>query len=397
MRRFIIILTVVFLADGLAGAEITASLEVVAGQAVSAGPYRRAELEVTNSSETTAETVLLKSTGIGLTVRYDLTVPPGATGRRIVFLPAISPAQEYAVTAQDASGQVVARTSASITWPAELVTADAFIDDAFRAWTDEPARWSARTRWNYLLVLAMFVTAVAATLLIRRPMLRVVFVIIIAAGTTSLIVFVYIPAGAVVQEHRYNLRLHDGVGGIELDSFAILSARKTMEWSRKVSPLPYPVWPDRHAADGDNTMVNPVAGTIHLTLRPGLVRIIRPDWRGRPEVIDLPRGRVRRKEDGLIIEYHWIREDALLIHDDSVWSFNSDAVDKITVRNDRAQSYWAFMGGEGGENLNFHTRRLLNYWRNRHQRAGEFYLVNPEGSETGARIEVVRLEEASSW
>ncbi len=399
MRRCVIILVVVFLAAGVACAEITASLEVVAGQVAADGPYRRAELTVTNSAATATETVLLKPSGVGLTVRYKLTVPPGATGRQIVFLPAISPAQEYALTALDASGEVLGQTSASITWPAELVTADAFIEDAFKAWTDEPACWSAKTRWNYLLVLAMFVTAAAATLLIRRPILRVGAVVVITAAVAALIVFVFIPAGAVVREQRYHLRLHDGAGGLKLDSFAVLSARRTTEWSRKISPLPYPVWPDRAAAAAAAAVVDPIAGTIHLTLRQGMVRIIRPDWRGRPDVIDPLPGCVRREPEGLVIEYHWIREDAMLIHDDSVWLFDSSDLDKTMVQTDQAQSYGAFLAGKGGRKLHIYTLPLLNYWRNRHQRAGDFYLVRlePAGSAFGgAFMEVVRLVEMPS-
>ncbi len=390
-------MTVVFLAAGGVGAEITASLEVSSRQDVPGGPYRRAELTVANSSALVVETVLLKPAGVGLTVRYDLAVPPGAVGKQTVFLPAISPTQEYTLTALDASGGVVGQASASITWSAELVTADAFIDDAFRPWTDEPARWSAKRRWHYLLVLALFVTAAAATLLIRRPLLRVGAVVAIAGATTAMLVFIYIPTGAVVRVHRYNLRLHDGAGGFESDSFSVLSARRTTEWSRKVSPLPYPVWPDRAAGAGDEVVVDPAAGTIRLTLRPGLVRIIRPDWPERPDVIEPLRGYVRRETDGLVIEHHWIREDALLIHDDSVWLFDSDALAEAMVRNDRAQSYGAFLAGKGGRELHSQPLRLLTYWRNRHQRAGNYYLVNPEGGETGAYMNVVQLKEFSSW
>ncbi len=400
MRRCVIILTVVFLAAGVACADITASLEVVAGQDVADGPYRRAELTVTNSAATATETVLLKPSGVGLTVRYKLTVPPGATGKQDVLLPAVSPVQEYALTALGASGEVIGRTSASITWPTELVTADAFIEDAFKAWTDEPAGWSAKTRWNYLLVLAMFVTAAAATLLIRRPLLRTAAVVVIAGAVAALIVYVFIPPGPeTVQVHRYFLTLHGGIG-VDFDSFVVLSPRRTTEWSRKISHWSYPVYPDRAAAANDETLVEPTTGVIHLTLHPGRVRIIRPAWRdGLEEMLLLPRrGSIRQETNGFAIETVLvsISGNALLIRNDSIWRIGPAAgALKASVRTDQAESYGAFMSGEGGRNLNRHARRLLDYWRNKHQRADEFYLVEP-GFDDVTRIEVVQLTEAPS-
>ena len=401
MRRFVIIMSVVFLVAGVARAEITALLEVVADQVVAGGPYRRAELTVTNSSATVAETVLLKPSGVGMTVRYKLAVPPGAAGRQIVFLPAISPTQEYALTALDASGEVIARTSASITWPAELVTTDAFIEDAFRAWTDEPARWSAKTRWNYILILAMFVTAAAATLLIRRPLLRIAAVVVIAGAVTAMIVFVFIPAGPeTVRVHRYFLTLHDGAGGMKPDSFAVLTARRTTEWSRRISHWSYPVYPDRAAAANDETIVKPATGVMRLTLHPCQVRIIRPAWQDGPETDRLGRrGSVRQETNGFAIETVLvsISGNALLIRNDSVWRIGpADGTPKAFAPANQAQSYGAFMNGKDGQNLNHHDRRILNYWRNKYQQADKFYLVEPGGFDDVTRIEVVRLVETPS-
>lgn len=398
MRRFIIILAVVFLAAGFAAAEITASLEVVVGQDVSAGPYRQARLAVTNPAGTEVETVLLKPAGVGLTVCYDMTVPPGVTGRRIVFLPAISPSQEYSLAACDASGAAVARTSASITWPAELVTADVFIDDAFRAWTDEPARWPAKGRWNYLLILAMFVTAAVAALLIPGPVLRVAAVVVISAAAVALIVFVAIPAGSeAVQVHRYELFLHDGFGGFDLDSFAVVSARRTTAWSYKAAALPYPVYPDHNAAVGDDTVAAPASSSIRLTLRPGQVRIVRPGS-SRLKPVRLWRGTLRWADNGFAIQTGYIREGMMLIRNDSIWLAGSaPAGPKASIRIDQAESYWAFMSGPGGRKMDRHTRRLLDYWRNKHQRGGKVYLMELHSSPAGTGINVVQLEEVSAW
>ncbi len=391
----------ILFATGGASAEINASLEVSTQQDASDKAYRRAELTITNSADAAVESVLLKPTGAGLTVRYNLTVPPGSTGKQTVALPAVSPVQEYTLTALDASGETIEKISIPITWPAELVSTDAFIDDAFGAWTDEAARLPTKTRRNYLLVLAMFVTAAAATLFIRRPLLRVAAVVVIAGGAAALLMFAYLPRSSPYNQEdvrvcRYELFMYDIYGDacvIEHDSFAVLSALRTTQWSGRTSPLPYPVWFDRADAANDEAMIDPVAGTISLTLRPDRVRIIRPSRRVGPEAQSLwRRGNIRRTDDGFIIEADFIRPDSLLIRGSSIWVIDSVSEGaKVSVRSDQAQSYGAFMSSEGGEKLDHNTRRLLDYWRKKHRQAEAFYLIESHSNDDRVRMEVLLL------
>jgi hypothetical protein len=394
VKQLRVILTVVLFATCGATAEITASLEVSTQQDASDKAYRRAELTITNSAAVVVESVLLKPTGVGLTVRYNLTVPPGSTGKQTVALPAVSPVQEYALTALDASGKTIDKISVPITWPAELVSTDAFIDDAFGAWTDETVHLPAKTRRNYLLVLAMFVTAAAATLFIRRPLLRAGAVVVLVGATAALVLFAYLPRGPKdVPTHRYELFMYDGVGGIEQDSFAVLSALRTTQWSGSTSSVPHPVWFDRKDAANDDAVVDPVARTIYLTLRPDQVRIIRPAWQVGPEASSIPlQGNIRRTDDGFTIEANFISEGSLLIRGGSVWVIGpvSEGA-KVSVRNGQAQSYGAFMSSEGEKLLDHNTRRLLDYWRKKHRKAKEFYLIESRSYDDGVRTEVLLL------
>lgn len=376
-------------------AEITASLEASTQQDASDKAYRRAELTITNSADVAVKTVLLKPAGVGLTVRYDLTVPPGSSGKQTVALPAVSPVQEYALTALDASGETIGKVSVPITWPAELVSSDAFIDDAFGKWTDETAHLPAKTRLNCLLVLAMLVTAAAATLFIRRPLLRVGAVVVLGGGAAALLLFVYLPHNLnYVPTRHYRLVMYNGVGGIEQDSFTVLSALRTTQWSGRISPLPHPVWFDRKKdAANDDVVVEPADGTIYLSLRPDRVRIIRPSWRVGPEAKFSPRrGNIRQADDGFIIEADFIHQGSLLIRGSSIWVIDSVSEGpKVSVCSDRAQFYSAFMSSEGEKLLDYNTRRLLDYWRKKHRKAKEFYLIKPFSGDDGVRMEILLL------
>ena len=215
-----------------------------------------------------------------------------------------------------------------------------------------------------------------------------------------MLVFIFIPTGPEsIQIHRYELLLHDGAGGFESDSFAVLLSPRTTEWSRRISPTPHPVWPDRNAAANDEILVDPEAGAVELTIRPGQVRIIRPAWRDFAEAPAARRGTVRREDDGLVVEanLNWISSRLLLIRGDSVWRVDSAAGrSKVTVRPDRAQSWSVFISGEEAKGLDRHARRLLDYWRDKHRRAEQFYLLELSGDETRTLIEVVQLREKPS-
>ena len=120
------------------GGGISADLKVADAQGTKPSKaYRYAELTIKNSTGGVIETVLLKPGDIGMTIRYDLTVPPGTIGKRFVALPATTTVQDYLISVLSATGEKIDQTSASITWPAGLISTDEFIDVSYRPFFDE--------------------------------------------------------------------------------------------------------------------------------------------------------------------------------------------------------------------------------------------------------------------
>jgi len=391
----------VLLAAPAAGGELSVRLEVAPTGDGAEAPYARAVLHVGNAGAAGIERVRLRPSAGGPAVEQALTVPPGQEAAADVPLPAISPVQRYEVTALSAAGEAVGTAGAEITWPADRVAADAFLDDSYDVWRDAGAGWPARTRRTAVLVVALFVLAAAGLLFIRRAPVRLGAVVVLAAGAAGLIGRVVLPAaGAALRAHRYRLVRFDGAGGVRGDSFAVLSARRTTTVRRRTATLPYPVYPDRQAAADDGAVVIPAERAIRLTLRPGRVRIIRPAWWEHPRATAVPRrGRARRGPDGLTVETDGFTRRALLIADDRVWPLAPLAGRaRFTVPTDRAELIWAFLAGPGGRDWDDRSRRLLDYWRVRHQRAGEVYLIEPAGAgvEDVTSMQVVRLVGAAA-
>ena len=173
----------VVLATAVAKADIVATLTVAPEQDVRLAPYATANLRLINQTPEAVETVLLRPGGGGPIIRYALAAAGGQEHTATVALPAISPVQKYEVTAVSPAGEVLGTTWAEITWPAECVATDVFLDDAYALWRDAGAGFAGPTRRNAVLLLAIFVTAAAATLLIRRgPWRLAILGLLIAAG-----------------------------------------------------------------------------------------------------------------------------------------------------------------------------------------------------------------------
>ena len=416
MRRWRVILAGVLALAGVGvGSEITASLEVVAGQDVGAGPYRLAKLTLANSASAAVEAVTLRATDCGPTVRYRFTVPPGGEGELEVALPAASPVQEYVVAALDAGGAELARARGAIVWPAELVTTADFIDDAFGAWADDFARWEGMHRRNLLLLGALFVTAAAGALLVRNRWARAAAALLAAGATVGLIAWVFMPAAEpVVQVLDYELILHDGTGGVEMDSFAVVSSRRTREWMTAAGTIPHAVYAARAAAMDDDATVRPAERSIRLTLRPGQVRVIRPapDARALRRGLtltartDVPVRTGSAAMNGENIEIRFVgapRGLLLVCRDDSVWTVGESPFGtlggiggRVSISKADAVAYPVFLGSGRGAVLNTHASRLLDYWRDRHRQGGKVYLLEVRAREAGARIEVIELQEGGA-
>jgi len=377
-------------------AEITASLTPAEAQDANLRPYRQADLLLANTGPSAVDAVVLRPAGGGPAVRYALAVPAGSDGRLTVALPAIWPTQEYTVNALDTAGAEVATASASISWADADVATGAFIDDAYRLWGDARATWPSRTRAEAVGLLAILVAASAGALFARSAGGRVA--VIVAAACLVGLLIAHVPAwpGPVDAADHYLYRSASGQAG-EVESFTVLSARSDSVWRRVTASMPYPVYADRAAADADDAEVSPADRSIRLTLRARQVRIIRPApaSAARP-LIGAIVGNVRGDPaDAATIRIdfppRWPWSGSFIVYHDAVWAVGAGRGRLArTLRADRADSIGHLLSEPNRWGLDRPAARLLDYWRTKHQRPGQVYLVRfwPGG---GSHLGVLQL------
>ena len=383
-----------------AGTGLTASLTVADRQSESDFPYRAATLVVENSASRAIEAVLLRPRGGGPGLRYRLAVPPGGKGNLSVALPALAPVQDYEVLALDAGGRDLGRSLAAITWPAELVTDDAFVDEAHAGWRGGIASWAPRPRRNALLLLVGMAAGAAAGLFVPGLLARTALVLLAAAAGTVGAGLYLVRGFDAVQAGRYQIRHYPPDGSALIESFTALSARRTTAHSRQMSGLPYPVYPDRAAAIGDDTVIEPAKRTITLTLRPGAPRIICPGSKKTASPSVRPRGTVRRQGGHLVVEADLMRQRAILVHTDSVWPAEPGFGGlRAGCPPETAESIWSVSTSRERWNLNSREARLFGYWRDKHRQADRTYLITFAGgmeTDSGCRIDALELRPADA-
>ncbi|KKL96030.1 hypothetical protein LCGC14_1848580, partial [marine sediment metagenome] len=252
-----------------AGADITASLSVPDSADWGRPPYAAAELALSNPGSSAIDAVTIRPTGGGPAVRYSFAGAPGQTGWLRVVLPALWPVQQYRVAALAADGEPAGHALADVSWPADRVATDAFIDDAYTPWRDVRAGWSMRTRAAAVGLLGLVVIAAAGLLWIPAGWGRVLAVVGLAAGATVLLAAAGRRVRPVEISRHTLVRYADRAPVVE--SFSVLAARRAGPVVLQAGDVPYPVYPDRTAAGRDNSTVDPIARTIELNLQAGQV------------------------------------------------------------------------------------------------------------------------------
>lgn len=284
MRSFIVAIAIVGSCSAAPAEQaITAALAVADEQGEALLPYSTAELTLTNGLARSVEAVLLRPLGGGPAMRYALTVPPGATARQAVALPAISPAQQYELTAFDDTGLPLGSATADIAWPPELVRNEQFIDDGLAAWSVPAVRWPAEVRWQALGLLAIFVTGLWAWLLIPIPAVRAAVVVAFAALGICLTFMVFIPLSPdVVHARDYILEPVAMLDQGQASRCTVVSSLRTQRWRHpfdcRIAGIPRPVYPDRQAAMASTVEIDPSVRAVSALLRPGqqLILILGP-------------------------------------------------------------------------------------------------------------------------
>ena len=263
----------------------TAMLDVAPHQDEAAFPYRRAELTVDNRTESIIRAVALRSQQGGPTLVWPVTVAPRTVQKLLVDLPAVSVRQTYHIRLLDsgAGGEadVVEALEAAICWPAEIVTADAFLDPEAcgRHEFDLPA-WSSELRRNVFLAALLTSLAMAGVLFISRSGARVAVLALIVAITGACLVAA-VPVEDIVVE-----RVFDGGRTLPIhaarpnESLTLVTCRRTANWSDP-DPRVAPVYSSRRQMATDTMVLHRRRGAS-VRIRPQEVRLFRKYSRKAP-------------------------------------------------------------------------------------------------------------------
>ncbi len=388
------------------GGGISADLKVADVQGTKPSKaYRYAELTIKNSTGEVIETVLLKPGDIGMTIRYDLTVPPGTIGKRFVALPATTTVQDYLISVLSATGEKIAQTSASITWPAGLISTDEFIDVSYRPFFDDVTEWTMQTRRNYLLILVIYTLFVAGTLLIGRAKLRSAALIAIILAGIFLAISLTSDKAKTISKHHYQLLLLNADGTASKDCFTVVCSLTTRRYSTMADSSAHPVWLSARDARNDDILLRSDSRTLHFTLAPGKARIIKTGLcpidqrtvRTSEPAKGVETGSIRQEKDHYIIKSEYLSEGMVLLCNDSTWPINPDKQNhrtaKVNIGTAIQQS--VFIQKLNKQGRNHLAERIFSYWRWKYQRADEYYLVKIHPCRDGVRMEVISLKNSS--
>jgi len=178
--RLMVTLVASLLAAGAALADVSVSLEAD-DKADTVRPFRAARVTIEPGDipdQAAVRAVLLQPEGGGPTILIPAVLVPGSPTQLVAPLPATSVEQTYRIgllDADDADAVIVAESRASITWPVESVTPEAFLaTEAYRKWEFDLPAWPAGTVRNVFLAAVLVGLATAGLLLVPPGALRAV-------------------------------------------------------------------------------------------------------------------------------------------------------------------------------------------------------------------------------
>ena len=343
-------------------------------------PYRWAGVELLappgpGAAASGSAVVQLRPLEGGPTVRVDVVSP---AGQKVVVrapLPALWPVQQYEVSYADAAGVWHSVAQASVTWPAELVTTDAFIDNSYAAFRQSQPAWTVGLRGQVLLILAMFVVVTAALSLVRWQWLRLAALAVLV-GVSAWLVWTAPFWPPALERVLYNLVHATPESGVRTDMFEVVSARTNTVYDELASSPLYPVYRDRGEAAKDTSTVglDGFIWNIHAAIEAGGTRVtgfgvrLGGGW--------YSGGWVQRSSDGSVT-YDGPSEFGLLVLDDRAWFVNSPppgpASQPHVLRPEESMPFGQALERHGPDP---YTRRLANYWRQRYSRPGRAYLLD---------------------
>jgi len=273
---------VVVAASAPAAGQLGVSLGPAARQDETHPTYRAAVLTIDNSDGSVGRVIraaAVRCADGGATFLYPLAVAPKTKQTLNVSLPALSVRQEVDVrllAGESADAPVLASRRLVVTWPEEVISSmQARIVDlaAYQAWEREHPMptWPATLKRNVFLLLVLAAVAAAATLLVRRPLLRIIGIAVIVAAAVAVLV---VPLSRVEEVSAGDFRFERlAATRPAAERMLAVTCLRTADWRHPDAGL-IPLYRSREEMAAD-TMVVRADGGISVTLAPNSVRLFR--------------------------------------------------------------------------------------------------------------------------
>ncbi len=229
-----------------------------------AGPYRNAEIAVTNTSDRIIRTITIRAVQGGPTILKPAAIPPQTGQKLFVTLPAFSQEQSYTVSLyadEERQTQIEPPCEVRIKWPVESIDIEKFIDNpCYNEQFDLLPDWPRRLRVGLLTAGLLTGIALGGIMFIRKPAVRSVLLVLIVAAAATVM-------WKVPTTYKSVIVTNDGNGGD-----VIVKCRRTSQWTTDDKTLVPIYYSKAHIAE-DNAVIGPDG--LSVTIRPDEVKIFR--------------------------------------------------------------------------------------------------------------------------
>ncbi len=275
---FFNLLTLLALTGSALGGDVSVTLTPAEEQDPTRYPYRKAELTISNDTDRRVDISQLRWKQGGPTIQFPrANIPPHTEWKIALELPAISLIQIYDLKLLPAGRPdgTVFTVAAEIDWPVKLLTTGEFIDPpAYEPYEGDLPRWPNELRKKTFLLLLVSSVLLCGVLFIRRGMVRLVLLLVIAGSAAVAIGMVLSPSSVVVEE---------------IDDLLVLRSRRTgsviITPGEVIAPgdrrfpvknyYPVPVYISPWQMWEDDSIIHTGEPEVHLTLRPDEIRLFR--------------------------------------------------------------------------------------------------------------------------
>lgn len=261
-RRVTILILAATLLAALAAPAGAVVLNLEPTDDANAAPYHSLSVTVRNDSSAVIDGLQFQMKEGGPTFVQPVLIPAGQSETFTVALPALSPQQTYRVRTSTGKDSAAQETWATVSLPPGSVRAQDLVDP--RLYADFEGVFAG---WSGEFVREIFVGAVllclllAATLLLRRPAVRIGAAVLIAAAAA-------IAAAAYVD--RQPALLEKTIADANSPTVILVAARRTSSWRHRDGRL-IPIYPDEQSLATDKTLIE--GPLLDTTVTPQHIRL----------------------------------------------------------------------------------------------------------------------------